>query len=79
MKITLQEPITVTNGENSKVFSDELVIMRMVDRPNDKMIRVFFKEFQFPIDLWKDDEYDAIGQWTDDDVINKIKALYNIQ
>lgn len=79
MKILLQEPITVTNGENSKVFSDELVIMRMVDRPNDKMIRVFFKECQFPIDLWKDDEYDAIGQWTDDDVINKIKTLYNIQ
>ena len=25
--------------------------------------------------LWQGEEYDAIGQWTDTDVINKLKSL----
>ncbi len=79
MRITLLEPVTVTRNENSKQFENEIVIVRMVDRPQDKIIRVFFENFAFPIDLWTGDEYDAVGQWTDTDIINRIKSLYNIQ
>ena len=79
MRITLLEPVTVTRNENSKQFENEIVIVRMVDRPQDKIIRVFFENCEFPIDLWAGDEYDVVGQWTDTDIINRIKSLYNIQ
>jgi hypothetical protein len=79
MRILLQEQLTITKGERSQTFNNELVIARMVDRPQDKIIRVFFESCLFPIDLWSGDEYDTVGQWTDTDVINRIKYLYNIQ
>ena len=81
MRITLQNPITIVNEKNGgeQVVNDELVVLRMVDSPVNRVIRVFFTNIDFPIILWQGVDYDTIGQWTDTDVINRIKTIYNIQ
>jgi hypothetical protein len=50
----------------------------MVDKPSLKEVKVITRELG-SITLWEGDEYDAIAQWTDTDVINRIKELKNIQ
>jgi hypothetical protein len=64
--IILAQTITVT----------KLTILRLVDIPEEKIVRVFVRELPDPIVLWSGSEYDAIGQWTDSDVETRIQALY---
>lgn len=52
-----------------------MTILRMIDLPVDKTVKVFTDKVGF-ITLWSGDEYDAVGQWTDTDVVNRIKQLY---
>lgn len=52
-----------------------LTIVRYVDLPQEKIVRVFTEEVRMPIVLWSGDGYDAIGQWTDADVTARLKAL----
>ena len=55
----------------------KLTIIKMIDIPVAKAVRVRTKEIKTPITLWKDAEYDAIGQWNDTDVNNRLQSLYN--
>lgn len=55
-----------------------ITINQMVDNPNSKIVAVFTKELG-RIELWKGEEYDAIGQWTDNDVVDKIKSIFNVE
>jgi hypothetical protein len=42
-----------------------------------KLVRCFVEELEQPITLWEGSAYDAIGQWTDTDVTNRLNELYN--
>jgi hypothetical protein len=57
-----------------KVLS-EITIEYVKDEPEFKIISAFTKEAGNII-LWKGDEYDNIGQWTDYDVITKLKTIF---
>lgn len=54
-----------------------LEVDRIVDFPSLKTVRVFFKHGENLV-LWKGEEYDAVGQWTDEDAKEKIKELYEL-
>ena len=75
MKITLNTPVDAVIVSEQKKTITELTIQQMIDNPNQKVIAVGTLELG-RIVLWKDEEYDAIGQWTDADVENKLKAMY---
>jgi hypothetical protein len=75
MKITLNNPVDAVIVSEQKKTITELTIQQMIDNPNQKVIAVGTLELG-RIVLWKDEEYDAIGQWTDADVENKLKAMY---
>lgn len=77
MEITLQTPQTIVIKPEETKTLEKLTVMRMVDLPNEKKVRVFIKELREPITLWEGDEYDAIGQWTDSDVQTKLTELYS--
>ena len=77
MEITLQTPQTIVIKPEKTKTLEKLTVMRMVDLPNEKKVRVFVKELREPITLWEGDEYDAIGQWTDSDVQTKLTELYS--
>ena len=53
----------------------EITITHMTDNPIDKMVSVRTKELGRVV-LWKDAEYDAIGQWTDSDVEARLHELF---
>lgn len=77
MKITLQEPKEITLIEKKVKTITTLTIDRVVDLSSQKLVRCFIEELNEPITLWKDEEYDEIGQWTDEDVEMRLKELFS--
>lgn len=51
-----------------------ITIDRMVDFPSRRTVSVFTHQVGELV-LWEGDAYDEIGQWTDTDVMNRIKEL----
>ena len=52
----------------------KVTIRQMIDEPEQKIVQAITLELGI-ITLWEVEAYDAIGQWTDTDVINKLKSL----
>ena len=77
MIISLTQSQTITIQEARTAEIDTLTINRMVDLPVQKVVKVFIAELPMPVTLWEGDAYDAIGQWTDQDVIDRLNELYN--
>jgi hypothetical protein len=67
--------ITFDNPKNPAIT--KLTVVRMVDVPGKKIVKVATVELPKPIILWQGAAYDAIGQWTDADVEARLKELYN--
>ena len=69
LTVTFSPPINIRNNEISK-----LVIVRVIDEPGNKIARAIIHGYKTVI-LWKGDDYTNAGQWTDTDVINKVKDI----
>ena len=78
MDVNLGTTTSIVTQPEQTISLSTLTIERMVDLPNEKMVFVFIKELGKKITLWEGDDYDAIGQWTDTDVQNRILELFNI-
>lgn len=76
MKIEFQNPVTYTVIQENKITLTEVNVLKMMDLPKDKMVIVMTREAGDHV-LWKDEEYDQIGQWTDQDVANKLTEILN--
>jgi len=75
MEITFEtQKEMVVTPEVKNIFTS-VTINSIIDRPSRKIVTANLLE-GFSIVLWKGEEYDAIGQWTDADVINRINELY---
>lgn len=77
MKIILSSPHEEIIVPEQKKTITELTIQRMVDLPNEKIVRVFIEELIEPVILWSGDDYDEIGQWTDADVEARLVELFS--
>jgi hypothetical protein len=77
MEITLSKPKEIVIFAERKKTITKVEITEVVDNSKNKTVTAKTSEFGSVV-LWKDKEYDTIGQWTDTDVINKIKSLYNL-
>ena len=64
----------VVVAEQTKEFS-ELEVLYVIDKPSRKEVVANIKNVGNVV-LWKDAEYDAIGQWTDSDVVTKLNQIY---
>lgn len=74
MKITFETPKEIVVVKELKRTFEELTVEEVVDNPSRKEVKAFTNELGI-ITLWKDAEYDAIGQWTDADVQARIIEL----
>ena len=77
--VTLPEsrPIIIPPIEN--VVSDKIEIESVVDQYTEKRVIAYIKVAlgrTVLIILWEGAAYDAIGQWTDADVIARIQEIY---
>jgi hypothetical protein len=77
MEIVLNTPKEIVVMAERKKVITKLEIIEIVDVPKIKTVTAKTNEFGTVI-LWKNADYDAIGQWTDTDVINRIKSIYNL-
>jgi hypothetical protein len=62
-------PAVTTTGSS-------VTVTLMLDDPIKRRVIVRTEEFGTVV-LWKDDEYDEIGQWTDQDVISRLNEMFN--
>lgn len=68
---------TELKKEEAATTTKELTVIRMTDSPHLRKVTAVCKETLEPIVLWSGDEYDNIGQWTDDDVEARLRELYS--
>jgi hypothetical protein len=74
MKIVFDTPKEVVVVKELKMTVSELTINEITDNADRKIVAVSTKELG-QIVLWEGDAYDAIGQWTDTDVIARVNDL----
>lgn len=77
MQITINPPKDLTIVQEMKRTIDTITIRNMIDSPEQKQVVAETMELGRII-LWQKEAYDNIGQWTDTDVIDRIKEIYNI-
>lgn len=65
---------TITTPAKTKTIT-EFNILSIQDFPVEKKLIVVTEELG-RITLWEGADYDSIGQWTDDDLINRLTTLY---
>ena len=74
MKIIFDTPKEIVLVKEIKKEVSEVTIREMRDLPEQKRVEAITDLLGIVV-LWQGEEYDAIGQWTDTDVINKLKSL----
>jgi hypothetical protein len=62
--ITLKKPIQIKIQQTVDITS--VSVSRYVDLPKEKIVRAFVDEINSPIVLWEKNEYDLIGDWTEE-------------
>jgi len=75
MKITFETPKEIVVVQELKRTIEELTIEEIVDNNSRKEVKAYTKELGILV-LWAGAAYDAIGQWTDADVIARVEELY---
>mgnify|MGYP006268847577 CR=1 FL=1 len=76
MEIQLSQPKDVIVVKEQKKTIEKITILELIDNSSKKQVIANTQELGYVV-LWKGTDYDAIGQWTDTDVENKINELYN--
>lgn len=75
MEVTFKTPKDIIVVSERKKTISKITITEITDSADRKTVTATTSEVG-RIVLWKGDAYDAIGQWTDTDVTNRIKELY---
>jgi hypothetical protein len=77
MEIVFDSPKEIVAVPQTTKTLSSITIQRMIDFPQRKTVYIETLEIGRVV-LWEGDAYDAIGQWTDTDVENRIKEIYAI-
>jgi hypothetical protein len=75
IELSKEKEIVIRPAEIKRMTT--LTVERVVDMPSEKKVFAFIVELMDRVELWSGDSYDEIGQWTDTDVINRIKEIYS--
>lgn len=76
LTVTLPAKIKVKALGNREVEIEKIEVYEMIDNPVKKTVWAICRNHPTRILLWEKEAYDAAGQWTDTDVVNRILALY---
>jgi len=74
LAVTFNPPASIRSFGGVTITTNELFVTKTVDSPVDKTVKAYTSSGKI-YTLWSGTDYDNIGQWTDTDVINKIKEL----
>lgn len=77
MIVNLSSSATKIIVPQQTVSFSSLTITSMVDLPSQYCVKIFTKELYKPIILWSGQTaYNAIGQWTNEDVVYAIQQMF---
>ena len=76
LTINLPSPVVVKEIPAFQVKISKIEIDYIVDIAIEKKVVAFVKSEPYKITLWEGEAYDVIGQWTDEDVNNRILEIY---
>lgn len=81
MNVIFDTPIKKVIQQEISITISEINVLSTTDNPKDKIVSAVIEivsdsDQTQSISLWEGEKYDAIGQWTDSDVIKRIKELY---
>jgi hypothetical protein len=81
IKIELDKPFTRIDIPQRTIpavttTGSSVTVTLMLDDPLKRKVTIRTQEFGTVV-LWEGDEYDEIGQWTDQDVIDRINEMFN--
>ena len=74
MKIILETPKEIVIVPERRTTISEIELLEIIDNPKEKTVTAMSNELGVTI-LWFGIDYINIGQWTDDDVIERIKEI----
>ncbi len=77
MEINLNSPYEAVLIERRTKTIEKITVRSIIDFPSEKRVVAQIREIGEPVVLWSGDAYDAIGQWTDTDVQNRLNEIYN--
>ena len=75
MEIVFDPPKEIVTTTGATHIVSSINIMSITDWPDGKLVEILTTD-RVNIALWMGTDYDAIGQWTDTDVVNRINELY---
>ena len=75
MQVLFNAPKDIITVPEQKVTTQVINIDLVIDFSEAKKVQAQTKEIGI-ITLWEGADYDAVGQWTDTDVINRVTELY---
>jgi hypothetical protein len=75
MKVDFTTTKSIVVIQERKKNVDSITVLSVIDFLDQKIVRADTVEAGIII-LWRDADYDAIGQWTDQDVITRIQEIY---
>ena len=73
--VTLPTPKVIRKIPSSQVVVSKIEIDHFVDSPSEKVLEAYDKKIG-KIVLFEGDAYDAIGNWTNEDVEKRLKEIY---
>lgn len=74
--INFERKKVIKNFDGIPCFVDKIEVVGLVDNPVNKFVVAIVNQPINEILLWKEDSYDAIGNWTNEDVIARINEIY---
>jgi hypothetical protein len=75
----ISEQSNATQAEPPKLALsfEEFEIKSVIDVPSLKIVMANLVETVFPLVLWRGEEYDQVGNWTDEQVVARASELLN--
>lgn len=78
LQITLNAPKTIVKQPEITETISEITIDRIVDIPGEKKVFVFIKGERIELSQLSGDNYDTPNEWTNEAVVDAVKAYYGI-
>jgi hypothetical protein len=75
LDVNLDHATVIKSFPARTISADKIVIEHIIDYYTQKKVVAQTKSVLGQITLWEGDAYDTIGQWTDQDVIDRIKEI----
>ena len=74
VEVNLQSPIVTRSFEGSEIKRNTITIKKFMDNPSRKIVAVMTDDNKL-YELWKNEAYDAIGDWTTEQAVARLKEM----